>query len=153
KDARSAAWSALENGTLEASAIGPDRAPTLIGKHEWQYLIGRTMPAYIEGRKRQDALYVISTFTPSIGGVPAGNPRFTNVTVPRAAILATWPPRSLTVSASPGRPSIMNEIEAELDRWIKGGFPVLSSEMKKHNQGSRKTLIAISRALEIWAVK
>src|SRR5262249_20896678 len=86
KDARSAAWSALENGTLEASAIGPDRAPTLIGKHEWQYLIGHSMPAYIEGRKRQDALYVISTFTPSIGGVPAGNPRFTNVTVPRAAI-------------------------------------------------------------------
>src|SRR5262249_11589130 len=98
KDARSAAWSALENGTLEASAIGPDRAPTLIGKHEWQYLIGRSMPAYIEGRKP--------------------------VTVPRAAILATWPPRSLIVSASPGRPSIMNEIEAELDRWIKGGFPV-----------------------------
>ena len=47
----------------------------------------------------------------------------------------------------------MNQIEAELDRWITGGFPVLSLEMKKHNQGSQRTLIAISRALESWAVQ
>ena len=143
-DARAALWSALGAGRFEASAIGPDRAPTLIGKHEWQFLFGAS--------KRSDALYV-NTVSRKQVLVGLGTPRFTNVTVPRDAILSIWPPSLETDAARVGRPSIMNQLESELDRWIAGGFPLLSAQMKKHGQGGQKTIIGIARALEDWSIK
>ena len=83
-------------------------------------------------------------------GFVIGSPRFTKVTVHRTAVLANWPPR---LEVGVGRPSIMSEIGRELDRWIAGGFPLLSSEMRKHGQGGQKTIIGIARALEDWSIK
>jgi hypothetical protein len=165
-DARTGLWSALENGSLEASALGPDGTPVTIAKHEWRFLFGRYVRNYsfelgqFVGRSptvvRQtvgDGLYVKNPYRPamSLSGVD-GPPRFIRVAIPRDSLLFIWPPR-VQATAAPGRPSIMNKIEAELDRWIEGGFPVLSSELKKHNQGSDRSVAAISRALASWAVQ
>jgi len=127
---------------LEAAAIGPD-GPTIIGKHEWQFLFGSSMPT-----RKNDALNVNDGMA-RVGFV-IGSPRFTKVTVHRTAVLANWPPR---LEVGVGRPSIMSEIGRELDRWIAGGFPLLSSEMRKHGQGGQKTIIGIARALEDWSIK
>lgn len=51
-----------------------------------------------------------------------------------------------------GRPSIMDEIEAELDKWILGGHQRLISELKAYEE-SGKSKGALSRALERWAIK
>jgi hypothetical protein len=144
KAARLSLWSALENGALEASAIGPD-GPTIIGKHEWQFLFGNSISG------KNDALYV-SHGTARHLAFAIGSPRFTNVTVRRAAVLANWQPR-LAETARVGRPSIMDQLESELDRWIAGGFSELSSQMKKHGQGGKKTMIGVARALEDWSIK
>ena len=122
-DARAALWSALENGSLEASALGPDGTPVTIAKHEWRFLFGRCVPKYFERRQApDDGLYVKNPYRPSMSmsGV-SGFPRFIRVAIPRDSLLSIWPPR-VQATAAPGRPSIMNQIEAELDRWIKGGF-------------------------------
>ena len=155
KAARLALWSALENGVLEASAIGSDGAPTLIGKHEWQFLFGGSMrsisaAAGMSMRPRGDGLYVKNSVRKSEVLLGFVIPRFTNVTLRRDAVLSIWPPR---LEVGVGRPSIMSEIGRELDRWIAGGFPLLSSEMRKHGQGGQKTIIGIARALEDWSIK
>jgi hypothetical protein len=159
-DARAGLWSALENGSLEASALSPDGTPVTIAKREWRFLFGRCVPNHsfepgqFFGRSQTvvrqtvgDGLYVENPYS----GVD-GPPRFIRVAIPRDSLLSIWP-RRVQATAAPGRPSIMNQIEDELDRWIKGGFPVLSAEMKKHNQGGQRTLIALSRALERWALQ
>jgi hypothetical protein len=158
-DARAALWSALGAGHLEASAIGQDQAPALIGKHEWQFLFGRSLRTISAAagwsmKPSGDGLYVKGdpAHKLSMRGV-GGHPRFRDVTVPRSAILSIWPPRVETHAARVGRPSIMNEIDLELDRWIAGGFPLLSSQMTKYGQGGQKTIIGIARALEGWAIE
>lgn len=159
-DARAGLWSALENGSLEASALGPDGTPATIAKHEWRFLFGRCVPKYsfergsFERRQGDDGLYVKGKFAHrlSMSGVD-GPPRFTSVAIPRDSLLSIWPPRIQAAIAAPGRPSIMSEIERELDHWIAGGFPRLSSEMKRYGQGGQKTLIAVARALEGWSIK
>jgi hypothetical protein len=153
--ARAALWSALESGSLEASALDDKKTPVVIGKHEWRFLFGRCASRYSSSRKQigEDALYVKGSFAHalSMSGV-GGTPRFTSVAIPRDRLLSIWPPR-VQVTAAPGRPSIMNQLEAELDRWIAGGFPLLSSQMKQHGQANKETIIAIARALEHWSIK
>jgi hypothetical protein len=156
--ARGALWSALESGSLEASALDDERTPVVIGKHEWQFLFGRRLLGFSLARNQfeqigEDALYVKGSFAHalSMSGV-GGTPRFTSVAIPRDRLLSIWP-RRVQVTAAPGRPSIMNRLEAESDSWVAGGFPVLSSQMKQHGQESKKTIIAIARALEHWSIK
>ena len=101
-------------------------------------------------RPRGDGLYVKNSVRKSEVLLGFEIPRFTNVTLRRDAVLSIWPPR---LEVGVGRPSIMSEIGRELDRWIAGGFPLLSSQMKKHGQGGRRSIIGIARALEDWAIK
>jgi hypothetical protein len=85
-DARAALWFALENGSLEASALGPDGTPATIAKHEWRFLFGRCVPKYsfergsFERRQGDDGLYVKGKFPHwlSMSGVD-GPPRFTTL--------------------------------------------------------------------------
>ena|SRR5580704_9318046 len=145
--ARSSLWSELSNGALDASAIGPDGAPAIIGRHEWQFLFGRSMILLsmnggLSMSAPRDGLYVDT----ASARLAAGSPRFTKVTVPRIKVLEIWPRRAAITPAAPGRPSIMKNIESQLDIWIAGGFPILSAAMKKYGQGGQKTLIAIARA-------
>jgi len=51
-----------------------------------------------------------------------------------------------------GRPSIMDQIEAALDKWILGGHQRLISELKAYGE-SGKSKAALTRALERWAIK
>jgi hypothetical protein len=158
KAARLALWSALENGRLEASAIGSDGAPTLIGKHEWQFLFGGSMRsisavAGVSMQTRGDGLYVKNSVRKSAVLFGFVTPRFTDVTLPRDAVLSIWPPGLETGAVRVGRPSIMNEIERELDRWIAGDFELLLSQMQKHGQGGQRSITAIARALEDWSIK
>jgi hypothetical protein len=162
-DARTALWSALESGSLEASALDDKGTPVVIGKHEWRFLLGRCASrlawkqigedaSYVK-QIGEDALYVKGSRGLALsirGGLAA--PRFTSVAIPRDRLLYIWPPR-VQVTAASGRPSIMNQLEAELDRWIEGGFPLLSSQMKQHGQANKETIIAIARALEHWSIK
>jgi hypothetical protein len=102
---------------------------------------------------KNDALYVNDGTTRHLV-FPIGSPRFTKVTVQRTAVLANWPPRlAETEAARVGRPSLTSQIELELDRWIGGGFPLLSAQMQKHGQGGQRTITAIARALEDWSIK
>ena len=157
--ARLALWSELGAGHLEASAIGQDGAPTLIGKHEWQFLFGRSNRRIsISGGEFvrtpiDDGLYVKNSVRKSEVLFGLVTPRFTDVTLPRDAVLSIWSPRLETDAARVGRPSIMNEIERELDRWIAGDFELLLSQMQKHGQGGQRSIIAIARALEDWSIK
>jgi hypothetical protein len=103
---------------------------------------------------RKDALYVQNSYSVSSAALMGlDTPRFRQVTLRRDAVLSIWPPRLETDAARVGRPSIMSEIEQELDRWIRGGFGLLSSQMQKHGQGGQKTMIGIARALEDWSIK
>jgi hypothetical protein len=49
---------------------------------------------------------------------------------------------------APGRPTIMGEIELELDRWIEGGHSTIRTRLKQE----RKSKAAIARALRAWAL-
>jgi len=144
--ARSSLWSELADGTLAASAIGVDGAPSIIGQHEWQFLLGRQLISLSMKIPPADGLYVTSAPI-------ANSPRFTKATVKRSDVLRIWPPHFATATAGVGRPSIMAGLELELDKWIAGGRAVLVPAMNRHGQSGKTTLIAIARALELWAVQ
>jgi hypothetical protein len=159
-EARLALWTALEGGSLEAVALGPDESPTIIARHEWPFLSGGagTIFSYKGAefvRKYRDALYVKGADKPRLSlsmSVGLESARFTNTSLTREAVLSIWPPR-LEKAPARGRPSIMDQIEQELDGWIAGGFALLSLQMKKYGQDSQKTGIAVARALEDWSFK
>jgi hypothetical protein len=149
KDARSSLWSALADGLLKASALGPDGAPAIIGQHEWGFLIGRQMITLSMTAHPADGLYVETPATLTVGS----SLRFTKATVPRIDVMSIWPPRTAAVPASIGRPTIMPELETQLDKWIAGGSQALLLAMKKYGQSGQTTLRAIAKALEQWAIE
>jgi hypothetical protein len=156
--ARKRLWTALEDGSLEAWALDPDSAPTIIGKHEWPFLFGRAAVVSLSMNARSLSMNPLRKDALCVGGpderrLGLRQPRFREVTLARIDVLANCPPPFETApDPQGGRPSAMPQIKQELDRWILGGFDMLLFQLKKYDEEGNRSGAAVARALAKWAV-